>query len=121
VTGHAAFDYLARDLGLNIVATLREVPGETGSAAEMARLIDTVRATKPAAIFWEPPFGDKLAETIARETGTAVYPLNPFNTDAGLPLATTPEQKRRMYEDVMNQNLATLQRALGAAESPSVQ
>jgi len=118
VTGHAAFDYLARDLGLNIVATLREIPGETGSAAEMAKLIDTVRATKPAAIFWEPPFGDKLAETIARETGTAVYPLNPFNTDAGLPEATTPEQKRRLYEDVMNQNLATLQRALGATPSP---
>lgn len=113
VTGHASFDYLARDLGLNVVATLRVIPGETGSAAEMARVIDTIRRTKAVAVFWEPPFGDRVAETVARETGVGVYPLNPFNTDAGLPAASTPEQKRRMYEDVMEQNLATLQRALG--------
>lgn len=112
VTGHASFDYLARDLDLNIVATLRVIPGETGSATEMARVIDAVRAHNAAAIFWEPPFGDKLAEAVARETGRPVYPLNPFNTDAGLPDPRTPEDKRRMYEDVMEKNLSTLQRAL---------
>lgn len=119
VTGHAAFDYLARDLGLYVVATLRVIPGETGSAAEMAHVIDRIRETQAAAVFWEPPFGDRVAETVARETGVAVYPLNPFNTDAGLPPANTPEQRRRMYEDVMEQNLATLQKALGTASAPA--
>lgn len=119
VTGHAAFDYLARDLGLYVVATLRVIPGETGSAAEMAHVIDRIRETQAAAVFWEPPFGDRVAETVARETGAAVYPLNPFNTDSGLPPANTPEQLRRMYEDVMEQNLATLQKALGTASAPA--
>jgi zinc transport system substrate-binding protein len=112
VTGHDSFDYLARDLGLNVVATLRVIPGETGSATELARVINTVRTTKAAAVFWEPPFGDRVADTVARETGVPVYPLNPFNTDAGLPVPQNPEDTRRMYEDVMRQNLATLQKAL---------
>jgi ABC-type Zn uptake system ZnuABC Zn-binding protein ZnuA len=119
VTGHASFDYLARDLGLNVVATLRVIPGESGSATEMARVIDTIRRTKAAAVFWEPPFGDKVAETVARETGVAIYPLNPFNTVSGLPEAKTPEDQRRMYEDVMDQNLATLRRALADKSAPA--
>lgn len=119
VTGHASFDYLARDLGLNVVATLRVIPGETGSAAEMAHVIDTVRKTKAAAVFWEPPFGDKVAETVARETRVAIYPLNPFNTASGISKPTTADQSRRMYEEVMIQNLATLQRALAPATSPA--
>lgn len=112
VTGHDSFDYLARDLGLNVVATLRVIPGETNSATELARVINAVRTTKAAAVFWEPPFGDRVAETVARETDVPVYPLNPFNTDSGLPIPETPEDTRRMYEDVMRQNLATLQQAL---------
>lgn len=112
VTGHAAFDYLARDLGLNVVATLTTIPGETGSAAEMARVIDAIRKSRAAAVFQEPPFSDKMAETIARDAGVPVYPLNPLNSDAGLPKAAAPQEVRRLYEDVMEQNLATLQRAL---------
>lgn len=112
VTGHAAFDYLARDLGLNVVATLQVVPGETASAGEMARVVDTIRNTHAAAVFWEPPFTDKTAETIARDAGVAVYPLNPFNTDAGLGASKSADGIRQMYEEVMNQNLATLQKAL---------
>ncbi|MBI4580744.1 MAG: zinc ABC transporter substrate-binding protein [Planctomycetes bacterium] len=119
VTGHAAFDYLARDLGLNVVATLSVVPGETGSAAQMARLIDTIRRTHAAAVFWEPPFADKVAQTIARDGAVPVYPLNPFNTDAGLPPAATLDDTRRMYENVMEQNLATLQRALTTTTAPA--
>jgi ABC-type Zn uptake system ZnuABC Zn-binding protein ZnuA len=119
VTGHAAFDYLARDLDLTVVATLRVVPGETGSAAEMARVVGIIRRTGAAAVFWEPPLADKVAETIAREAGVPVYPLNPFNTDAGLPAAKTPLEARRMYEDVMEQNLATLRQALTTRPTPS--
>jgi ABC-type Zn uptake system ZnuABC Zn-binding protein ZnuA len=113
VTGHAAFDYLARDLGLNVVATLHIVPGETGSASEMAHIIDTIRKTHAAAVFQEPPFSDKMADTIARDAGVPMYPLNPLNSDAGLPKPKTVEDARRMYEEAMLQNLATLQQALG--------
>jgi ABC-type Zn uptake system ZnuABC Zn-binding protein ZnuA len=118
VTGHAAFDYLARDLGLNVVATLQVVPGETPSAGEMARVVDAIRKTKAAAVFWEPPYADKTADTIARDAGVPVYPLNPFNSDAGL----SPDllaDKRGMYETVMLQNLATLQKALRAGPAGS--
>ena len=72
VTGHPAFDYLARDLDLNVVATLQVVPGETPSAGEMARVVDAIRDTHAAAVFWEPPFADKTAQTIARDAGVRV-------------------------------------------------
>lgn len=114
VTGHSAFDYLARDLGLNVVATMHVVPGQTPSAGEMARVIDTIRQTKAAAVFWEPPFADKTAQTIARDARVPVYPLNPFNTADGLPESETAEDVLGMYELVMERNLATLTKALTA-------
>lgn len=96
VTGHPAFDYLARDLKLNVVATLSVVPGETGSASEMARIIDAIRKSGAAAVFQEPPFADKVAQTIARDAGVPVYPLNPLNSDAGLSKPGTLDDVRRL-------------------------
>lgn len=108
VTFHEAFDYLARDLNLNVVATLTVVPEDSGSASQMARVVDTIKRTHAAAVFYEPAYSDRLARAVAEAAGVPVFPLNPFNTVADEPTA-------RSYEDVMEENLKVLQQALTSA------
>lgn len=107
VTFHEAFDYLARDLHLTVVDTLSVERGREPSARRMAELIDLISRESVAAVFAEPAYATSgpLARAIARETGVAVYSLNPFNTLQGPP---APDS----YERVMSENLETLRRAL---------
>lgn len=106
VTFHDAFAYLARDLDLNVIATLTVDP-ETGlSARQMADLADTLNSRDVAAIFYEPAYSDRIAKVLARQTGVPAYSLNPFNFVEGRPDAGS-------YERVMEQNLRTLEQALG--------
>ena len=110
VTFHEAFDYLARDMHLNVVATLAGLPEEGTSARRMADVIRTIRQSKAAAVFYEPVYSDRLARTVAHDAGVPTYPLNPFNSVQGKP-------SRDSYEQVMDENLRTLQRALGGPTS----
>lgn len=106
VTFHDAFAYLARDLDLNVVATLTVDPQNGPSARQMGELTEAVRKGDVAAIFYEPAYSDRLARTLARDTGVPCYPLNPFNYAEGKPDGAS-------YERVMEENLKTLQQALG--------
>ena len=105
VTFHDAFDYLAHDLDLHVVATLAQDPSHAPSAGEMARIIDAIKRADAAAVFYEPAYSDRLARTVARDAGVPVFPLNPFNSIDG-------EVTARSYEEVMRANLETLQQAL---------
>ncbi len=107
VTFHPAFEYLASELNLEIVATLTDDPEHPPSARRIAEVIETIKRTHPAAIFYEPAYSDRLARTVSRETNVPVYALNPFNTVEGEPTA-------RSYEEVMEHNLQVLQQALGS-------
>jgi zinc transport system substrate-binding protein len=107
VTFHDAFAYLARDLNLEVVATLTIDPLRPPSAQEMGNLIRTIKETQAAAVFYEPAYSDAAARTIARDAGVPALPLNPFNTLDGKPTAGS-------YEEVMEQNLKVLKQALGA-------
>jgi zinc transport system substrate-binding protein len=106
VTFHDALAYLARDLDLEVVATLTQDPEHAPSARRIADTIGTIRETRPAAIFFEPAYSDRLARSVSSETGVPMYALNPFNTVEGTP-------GPRSYEDVMEQNLRVLIEALG--------
>jgi len=108
VTFHDAFEYLARDLGLNVVATLTVLPDDSLSASNMARIIETIKRTHAAAVFYEPAYSDRVARTVARDAGVPLLPLNPFNTIDGTPAAGS-------YEEVMNRNLQVLEQALTTA------
>lgn len=105
VTFHDAFAYLARDLGLNVVATLEAEPGQEPSAHQMATIIDILRRTR-APVFFEPASSDQIARTVARDAGVPVFAMNPFNSLDGEPTA-------RSYEEVMSANLKVLRQALG--------
>lgn len=65
VTFHDAFAYLARDLNLEVVATLTIDPSRPPSAQEMANLIRTIKQTHAAAVFYEPAYSDSAARAIA--------------------------------------------------------
>jgi len=106
VTFHDAFAYLARDLDLNVVTTLTVEPDAGVSAFQMRELADTIRRQRVAAIFHEPAYSERLARSLADQTGVPSYSLNPFNFAAGRPDADA-------YEQVMEENLRTLQKALG--------
>lgn len=100
---HEAFPYFAREFNLNIVAVIEREPGSEPSAGELSETIKIVKSQKVKALFAEPQYPAKAAETIARETGTNLYVLDP---------AVTGEQTRNAYIQIMERNLSVLQKAL---------
>lgn len=104
VVYHEVFDYLARDLGLSIVGEIEEIPGQEPSAGQVRKLIRAIREKKAAAVFAEPQYPERLAETIAFEAGVPVRVLDPVSTGSTAPST---------YESVMRANLRTLLDVLG--------
>lgn len=106
VTQHGVFDYLARDMGLEVAAVLQAGEDQQPSAADMLRLIREIREKQIGAVFTEPQYPDKIASTVAREAGVPAARLDPV---AGGPPDAPPDY----YETVMRGNLRTLERTLG--------
>lgn len=105
VTFHEAFPYFAQEFGLNIAAVIEREPGSEPSAAELEDTIDIINSLGVKAIFAEPQYSAKAAETIAAETGARVYILDPLVTG---PKDADPGS----YIDIMEKNLQTLVEAL---------
>jgi ABC-type Zn uptake system ZnuABC Zn-binding protein ZnuA len=72
VSFHEAFPYFAAAYGLTIVDTVVDDPGQEPSAADIAALIEEIRAQGVSAIFSEIQFPDDMVDTIAAETGVSV-------------------------------------------------
>ncbi|MGH3137637.1 MAG: metal ABC transporter substrate-binding protein [Gaiellaceae bacterium] len=108
VTMHAAFGHLAARYRLTELSLAGRSPEAEPSPQELERLVEKVRASGATTIFAEPLVSDRLAETVARETGVEVAVLDPVE---GL------SQKRldagEDYLSVMRANLAALRKALG--------
>ena len=106
ITQHGVFDYLARDLGLEVVAVVAAHAGQEPSAAEMLALIKTAKSKQAGAIFAEPQYPAKVVDTIAKEAGIAAATLDP--------VATGPENAGLdYYEKVMAKNMQILKATLG--------
>ena len=103
VTFHEAFEFFAEEFNLDIVAVIEREPGTYPSARDVADIIDLVRSKEVKAIFIEPQYSRSAADTIARETGIAVYVLDPI---------VTGELNKDAYLDIMGQNLKALEGAL---------
>jgi len=108
VTVHNAFDYFARDFGLDVVAVLRVDPESEPRPGELARISDRIKSLAVAAIFTEPQFSTKIADVLAKETGVPVYELDPG--DFGKPSLD-------FYQRIMRKNLESLKIALGIGVS----
>ena len=108
VTIHEVFDYLARDIGLEVTATIDAEPGKDPSASRMRELIQSIKTKKPAAVFTEPQYSEKAATMISKEAKIRTGQLDPVAsgpTDAPLDY----------YETTMRKNLETLKSLLGGS------
>jgi zinc transport system substrate-binding protein len=103
VTFHDSFPYFARRYGLNIVGVIEAVPDVAPSARQRGRLYATIRQKKAKCIFAEAQFPSRLADQIADDLNVPVATLNTMETG---PLR--PE----CYEEVMRENVRTLQQKL---------
>jgi len=103
ITFHEAFPYFAKEFNLNIAAVIEREPGSEPSPQELRETIETVRNSKIKALFAEPQYPAKAAETIARETEARIYTLDPV---------VTGDSSLDSYINIMEQNLKTLQDAL---------
>ena len=106
ITQHGVFDYLARDMGLEVCAVVQAHAGQEPSAAEMLEIIQAAKEKKVAAVFTEPQYPARVGQTIAREAGILTATLDP--------VATGPENAPLDYfETIMRQNMVILKETLG--------
>jgi zinc/manganese transport system substrate-binding protein/manganese/iron transport system substrate-binding protein len=90
VSFHEAFPYFARAYGLVIVGVVVEAPGKDPSAADIAALVDAIRASGARAVFSEAQFSPDLAAAIAEDAGVAVE-SDLYNDSLGDPPVDTYE------------------------------
>ena len=102
ISFHSAWAYLARDYGLEQVASIEEFPGKEPTPAKVAQLVGEVKKTGIKAVFAEPQFNPKVAEVIASEAGVRVGTLDPEGSSAG----------RGSYILLMRYNIKTLAEVL---------
>jgi zinc transport system substrate-binding protein len=84
VTGHAAFGYMTREMGLTQKAI--EGPFQEGEPTpkKLQDLIDFVKSEKITTIFLEEAASPKVSETLARETGGKTVTINALEAEGDL-------------------------------------
>jgi len=78
ITFHPAWTYFARRYGLVEAAVIEEAPGKEPSAKYIEHVIDVAKSLKVKAIFAEPQFSTKAADSIAADSGAKVLLLDPI-------------------------------------------
>lgn len=107
VVSHDAYQYLAARYGLQVISIAGLSPEAEPSAQRLAEITEQVKAKDIKYIFFETLAAPKLAETLARETGTHALVLNPIE---GLTAADQAAGKN--YDILMQENLTNLRTAL---------
>lgn len=103
ITFHEAFPYFAEEFGLHIAKVVNREPDSQPSARELAQTIRLIRSTGVRAVFAEPQYPKSAADIVARESGAAMYTLDP---------SVTGSNDKNAYLDAMETNLTVLKRAL---------
>ena len=99
---HPAWVYFARRYGLKQAAVIEQSPGREPSPAALARIVETAKRIGARAIFAEPQFSSKAADTIAQETRARVLFLDPLGSSLS----------DRSYISMMRYNVAQIAKAL---------
>jgi ABC-type Zn uptake system ZnuABC Zn-binding protein ZnuA len=105
VTFHDAFPYFARHYGFELVGVVLENVGQEPTAAELAALVDEVKAAHVKAVFSEAQFSPKLAQTLASEAGITSVVTTLYNDALGPAPADT-------YPGLMRWDVGEIVRAL---------
>ena len=97
VVSHNAWSYLARDYNLVLSGVIEKAPDREPTPQELRELITTMRSKKIRVIFVEPQFNQKIAQTLAQETGSVLLTLDPLGSFPDLP-----------YLELMEKNLSRI-------------
>jgi len=108
VTSHEAFAYLAERYGLNQIAVTGLNPEAEPTPQALQQTVDVVRASDATIVYFERLVSPRLAETVARETGTKTAVLDPIEG-----LTDTERKQGADYFTLMRANLRALQAGLG--------
>ena len=108
IAQHSAFDYLARDMGLEVAAHVQSHDGQEPSARAMLDLVRLIRSKNVAAVITEPQYPARTGRTLAAETGIPCITLDPA-ANGPADLASPLD----WYEELMRENLRTLEQVLG--------
>ena len=103
VTQHTAFRYLATDYGLNQVGIAGISPEAEPSPARLAELTKYIKENEIRYIYFEENASEKIAKTLATETGVVLEVLNPLES-----LTKEEMDKGDNYISVMKENLQAL-------------
>ena len=106
ITSHDAFGYFEREYGLAFHAPEGISTEAEPSAADVAKLIDQVRAEKASAVFVENITNQRLIEQIASETGLKIG--GTLYSDA----LSGPDGPASTYIDLMEHNISTIKGAI---------
>ncbi|MET9585191.1 metal ABC transporter substrate-binding protein [Streptomyces sp. NPDC006539] len=107
ITTHSAFGYLAERYGLVQEGIAGIDPEAEPSPARIKDIHTVAEKSKATTVFFETLASDKTAKTVARDTGLKTDVLDPLE-------GITAKSKGDNYIEVMQSNLAALQKALGA-------
>ncbi|MGW3659058.1 metal ABC transporter substrate-binding protein [Streptomyces sp. NPDC005151] len=107
ITTHSAFGYLAERFGLVQEGIAGIDPEAEPSPARIQEIHSIAEKTKATTVFFETLASDKTAKTVAADTGLRTDVLDPLE-------GITDKSKGDNYFEVMQSNLAALQKALGA-------
>ncbi len=107
VSSHAAFAYLAKKYGLEMLAISGISPDEEPSSKKIAEIASLVKEYGIKYVFSETLLSSKISETIASETGAQILVLNPIEG-----LTNDEEKNGENYFSIMNSNLKNLKTAL---------
>ncbi|GGV13255.1 metal ABC transporter substrate-binding protein [Streptomyces griseoflavus] len=107
ITTHAAFGHLAERYGLTEEAISGLDPESEPSGARVKELQETAKADGVTTVFYETLVSDRTARTLAADAGLRTDVLDPIE-------GITDDSRGEDYFQVMEANLAALQKALGA-------
>ncbi|MGC5001151.1 metal ABC transporter substrate-binding protein [Streptomyces sp. NBC_00353] len=107
ITTHSAFGYLAERYGLVQEGIAGIDPEAEPSPARIKDIHSIAEKSNATTVFFETLASDRTAKTVARDTGLKTDVLDPLE-------GITAKSKGDNYIEVMQSNLAALQKALGA-------
>ncbi|MFE3248334.1 metal ABC transporter substrate-binding protein [Streptomyces sp. NPDC059209] len=107
ITTHSAFGYLAERYGLKQESISGLSPESEPSPARIKELRSIATQDKVGTVFFETLVSDRTAKTVAADSGLKTDVLDPLE-------GITKKSKGADYVEVMESNLAALEKALGA-------
>jgi zinc transport system substrate-binding protein len=107
VTNHDAFNYLAKDYGLESISISGLSPEAEPTTKELADLSETIKANNIKYVLTETTASPKLAQTLANEVGITTLEMNPLEG-----LSQEEISSGKNYINVMESNLQNLALAL---------